>query len=68
MSKKTRMVRVHVDLAELLEKMSQEMTEQSGRRITKTDISHMLAMQNSHAPLVIKKGKKIIIGRSLISL
>lgn len=69
MSKKTRMTRVHVKMDELLENVARNMSQQTGLRITKTDASYLIAMQNATPPtLVKKKGRKFVLGGALVRL
>lgn len=69
MSKKTRMSRISIEMDNLLEKFAESMSEQSGRKVTKTEASFIIAIQNRQPPTIIKKrGKKFIVGGSMVSL
>lgn len=62
------MVRVHASLDDILQQLADDMTAKSGKRVTKTDVSYMIAMQNTRPPVMLKKKGKIIIGGSMVSL
>jgi len=63
MTKKTKMTRVHVRMDDLMKEMAKNMN------ISKTDASHMIAIQFRTPPVIVKKrGRKFMVGGSLVSL
>lgn len=63
MSKKTKMTRVHVKMDDLMNEMSRNLN------IKKTEASYMIAVQMRAPPVIVKKkGRRFLVGGSLVSL
>lgn len=69
MRRKTRMTRIHTELDDFLTEVARKMSKESGRNVTKTDASLIIAIQQRQPTTIIRKKKnKYVIGGSLVSL